>query len=522
MVFVLHAARQRRARQKRGRCFIRRLRKKDARRSCLRAEALYAGFGQFYELLGHTGAAPAVARGVGFGADVELSLRNVDAVLGGQLVHDVEITVLVRPEEGDGKAEARGKGHEFLPRVAFVQVAAVAVFPAFLDEVAAVARGVHGKVAAVPVHASFQNGLERCKVVVVAAEAQIVDEQNELERVAGKRLGDVGNLVELILLHFHKAQALVPVGVDNGLHRAALARARVAVQEHVVHGPARKQGLGVGNDLGAFSLVTGELVQRLRVGVAHRHKMAVLHREHAVAREHAVTCDVDARNAFMVGLGKVEFARLPAGQKARIGQAAAYGLAVEGGKFLEELQFMFQAFGKAGGNRRAAAAGAHVDVFILQKKVEQVGAPVVVAGEQLGGKGAVGVHAGRGVGHIGVEQGLKAGNDGVGKDVAENNETAELEAVKRQEIHERSPSKSLGKYRTAAQAMQEEKKRSCPRAAAVAQAEEKVLCSASPGGAECLVFFCPCTGRLPRVRRFCRGCAVPCGETGTQSKEKRS
>ena len=48
----------------------------------------------------------------------------------------------------------------------------------------------------------------------------------------------------------------------------------------------------------------------------------------------------------MVGLGKVEFARLPAGQKARIGQAAAYGLAVEGGKFLEELQFMFQAFGK--------------------------------------------------------------------------------------------------------------------------------------------------------------------------------
>ena len=98
---------------------------------------------------------------------------------------------------------------------------------------------------------------------------------------------------------------------------------------------------------------------------------------------------------------------------------------------------MRQTFGKKGRNRRAAAALQHVDVFVLHDQIQQIRAQIVAAGEEGGGKVAVGVDAGCCVGSVGVEQNLKPGNDGIGKNVAENDETGELNAEKRQGMHER-------------------------------------------------------------------------------------
>ena len=119
---------------------------------------------------------------MGFGAHVELSGGDFDTVLFSKSVYDVEVKVLIRAGEGDGEAEAGRERHEFLTGVVFVQVAAGTVFPVLLDEVAAVAGGVDHEISALTVYASFKYRFKGCEVSVVAGEAQIINEEYELQR----------------------------------------------------------------------------------------------------------------------------------------------------------------------------------------------------------------------------------------------------------------------------------------------------------------------------------------------------
>ena len=45
------------------------------------------------------------------------------------------------------------------------------------------------------------------QVVVVGREAQIVDEEDELQWIRGQLVHQIGDLIELVLLDFHEAQA---------------------------------------------------------------------------------------------------------------------------------------------------------------------------------------------------------------------------------------------------------------------------------------------------------------------------
>ena len=106
---------------------------------------------------------------------------------------------LLRPLEGDRQAKPGRKAHQLLPGVGFMDVVAGAVREGFLDEVAAVGGGVHRNVLGTAAYAALQNGLQGGKVVVVGGKAQVVDEQNELERVCRQLIHQVGDLVQLVL-----------------------------------------------------------------------------------------------------------------------------------------------------------------------------------------------------------------------------------------------------------------------------------------------------------------------------------
>ena len=143
---------------------------------------------------------------------------------------------LLRPLEGDRKAEPGGKAHQLLPGVGFMDVVAGAVREGFLDEVAAVGGGVHRNVLSASAYAALQDGLQGGKVVVVGGKAQIVDEQNELERVLGQAIQQGRNLIQLVLFYLYQPQSLGRKLVGNGLYRAGFAGTGVTVQQHIVGG----------------------------------------------------------------------------------------------------------------------------------------------------------------------------------------------------------------------------------------------------------------------------------------------
>ncbi len=87
------------------------------------------------------------------------------------------------------------------------------------------------------------------KVVVVGREAQIVDEEDELQWVRRQLVHQIGDLIKLVLLDFHEAQAVGSELVGDGLDGAGLARTGVAVEQDIVGRHPGQQGAGVGDDL---------------------------------------------------------------------------------------------------------------------------------------------------------------------------------------------------------------------------------------------------------------------------------
>lgn len=182
------------------------------------------------ELLGDAGAAASGTDGEGFGLGQQLVVGHLDAVLFGKLGEDDLEPGFLRPLEGDGEAEPGRKAHQLLTGVGLVDVIAGAVGEGFLDKVAAVGGSVNGDVPGSAAHAALEDGFQGRKVVVVGREAQIVDEEDELQWVRGQLVHQIGDLIELVLLDFHEAQAVGGELVGDGLDGAGLARTGVAVE----------------------------------------------------------------------------------------------------------------------------------------------------------------------------------------------------------------------------------------------------------------------------------------------------
>ena len=199
-----------------------------------------------------------------------------------------------------------------------MDVVAGAVGQGLLDEVAAVGGGVHRNVPGPAAHAALKDGFQGGKVVVVGGEAQVIDEEDELEGVGRQLIHQVGDLVELVLLDLHQPQAVGGILIGNGLDRAGFAGACIAVEQNIVGGGTGQQGAGVGNDLFPLLLVARQLTELLGVGVLHGHQPAVLHREHMVLGKHAVALLPGFPHPLVVGGGQVELPCLPTGQERQL------------------------------------------------------------------------------------------------------------------------------------------------------------------------------------------------------------
>ena len=318
-------------------------------------------------------------------------------MLSGQLGEDGLEAGLFGPLEGHGEAEAGRQAHQLLPGVGLVDVITGAVGHGLLDEVAAVGGRIDRNVSGPAAHAAFEDGLEGCEVVVVGGKAQVVDEEDELERVRRQLVHQVGDLIELVLLDFHQAQAVGCELVGDGLDRARFAGARVTVQQDVVGRHPGQQGLGVSDDLFPLALVTGQFGQALGVRVLDRHQTPVLHREDMVFGKHAVALFPGLLHPLRISRCQVDVLRLPPGQEGQFRPLGLFGISRleqliqrQAAKLLQKAQFAVQRLLQ---HRRDAARRSlpHTDRLGLQHRIGEILAQIGGLLEQSRLKGRHGV-----------------------------------------------------------------------------------------------------------------------------------
>ena len=181
-----------------------------------------------------------------------------------------------------------------------MNVAALPVLERLLDEMPPVARRVNRDVAGAATDTSLEDGLQCGEVIVVRREAEVIDKQDELQRVRRELIHEIRDLVELVLLHLDEAQAPCRILVRDRLDGTRLAGARIAVQQHIVRRTSIQQRLCVRDDLLALLLVARQLGQPLRIRMLHRHQTSILHHEDVVPCEHAVAPRADLLHALRI------------------------------------------------------------------------------------------------------------------------------------------------------------------------------------------------------------------------------
>ena len=103
--------------------------------------------------------------------------------------------------------------------------------------------------------------LERGKVVVLAAEGQVVEEHDEAERRTQGLLEQLGEVGDMPRRHLDDLQAAVGVLVGNRLDGRGLAGALVAVEQDVVGVASVEEGKRVLEDFLLLHFVAGQVVQ---------------------------------------------------------------------------------------------------------------------------------------------------------------------------------------------------------------------------------------------------------------------
>lgn len=129
------------------------------------------------------------AQGEALCEQMQLVAVELESALVGQLLDDVQVLVLVRHREGDFESEAVGQGGNGFERVAHADVVALTVGHALADEVAAVGGRVDDEVRRFACQTTLDERLERGEVAVLAAEGQVIEEEDEAERRAQRLAG---------------------------------------------------------------------------------------------------------------------------------------------------------------------------------------------------------------------------------------------------------------------------------------------------------------------------------------------
>ena len=258
-----------------------------------------------------------------------------------------------------------------------MQVIPRAVRHTLLDEMPAVAGGIHRHIVAAPADAALQNRFEGGKIIVVGGKAQVVDEQDELQRVFRQFVHQRRDLIQLGLFDLDQAQPIGCKLVGNSLDRTGLSGARVAVQKHVVGGLAVQQGLGVGDDFLPLALITRQLAEALRVGTLHRHKAAVLQGKDVIPCKHAVALFARLLPPGAVGGGVIGIGgRQPAGHEIR--HRAEQFLRCRGAQRLQKRQFSVQRTLQHGAGV-APCRHLQAEIFVFQHQLQQNLCPVGAA-----------------------------------------------------------------------------------------------------------------------------------------------
>ena len=289
----------------------------------------------------------------------------------------------------------------------------------------AVRRGVDDHVRALRRHAALEHRLESRIVVVVAGKRQVIDEDDELERVGGKLVEHRRDELELVLADLDDAQPLAGELVDNGLHRGRLARARIARQQHVGRGLASQKGARVGQDKAFLALVASKVRQALGVGMRHgAHRAVICQRKHAEASVHAKAEATHLLDAGRVLRHQLDPLGLKAGHEALPVETHAQRRRGEVGDLLQGAQVGAGARLHRGGDVAPSRMGEHVGVLVVAHRVEHIARQAVVAAcVQAAHKLAVHRHAGmHGSVAPAVQVAQKPCYNGVGKQPAENPE----------------------------------------------------------------------------------------------------
>ena len=103
--------------------------------------------------------------------------------------------------------------------------------------------------------------LERGKVVVLAAEGQVVEEHDEAERRTQGLLEQLGEVGDMPRRHLDDLQAAVGVLIGNRLDGRGLAGALVAIEQDVVGVASVEEGKRVLEDFLLLHFVAGQVVQ---------------------------------------------------------------------------------------------------------------------------------------------------------------------------------------------------------------------------------------------------------------------
>ena len=191
----------------------------------------------------------------------------------GQGEHDLLELAPVGDRIMDPHPEAGREGEFFLQSVRVVDVVLVLhvrpVLPGLPDQVPAVGGGVEQDVVGLGLHAPFDDRLEEFILHLVLLKGQVVDENDEAVVPVLHHGDDRRQIPELVLINLDHPQALVIVFVDEGLDAGGLARAGVAVEQHVVAAPSGQESLGVVPQLGFLALIAHQIPEHHLVGVVN-------------------------------------------------------------------------------------------------------------------------------------------------------------------------------------------------------------------------------------------------------------
>ena len=201
---------------------------------------------------------------------------KVQVVLLGQLLDDVQVLVLIRHGEGDLQTETVGQRGNGLEGIAHAHLIALTVGHALADEMTAVGRCVNDQIGRLSGQTALDKCLERGKVVVLAAEGQVIEEHDETERRTQGLLEQLGEIRDLPRRHLDDLQAAVGVLVGNRLDGRGLAGALVAVEQDVVGVASVEEGKRVLEDFLLLHFVAGQVVQTDGIGMHDRGRRAVV------------------------------------------------------------------------------------------------------------------------------------------------------------------------------------------------------------------------------------------------------